>query len=136
MSGRELISVVIKPEDKTVAGNNVVMGYWRAPCTCTLVGAYAVDTTNLAKAASAYLTITVTNSGQAGAGTTAMATGNASGSSGNWIAAGVHTALTVSTTATYDECVAGDIIKVVKTEASTGQDFTEGSVQLDFVTGR
>jgi hypothetical protein len=44
--------------------------------------------------------------------------------------------MTNSTTASYLNFDAGDIIKLVKTEGGGGLDFTTGAFQLDVVAGR
>ncbi len=124
-------SIILKPEDKTVAATPTLF-FWRAAFPGRVAGCYASDETGVAADPTNYMTLTLTNTGAAGSGTTSMAThvGTAA------IAAGVPKAFTLSTTAANLEFAAGDIIKVVKTEAGLGQDFADGRLQLDVYPGK
>lgn len=126
------ISIQIKPEDKTVAATPTIFAFV-APEAGTVVGCYAFDTTNVAKNATNYMILTLTNTGAAGAGTVSMGTLSGNGASGNMVTAGIPAAFTLSTTAANLQFAKGDIIKLVKTEAAGGLDFTEGSFQLDVI---
>lgn len=125
-------SIPVKPEDKTCAGTPTIFAF-RAREAGTIVGCYAFDTTNVVKNATNYCTFTLTNTGQAGAGTTNMGSITGNGASGNMVDAGIPAAFTLSATLANRRFAAGDIIKIVKTEAAGGLDFTEGSFQIDVV---
>lgn len=122
------ISIFVKPEDKTFAATPTIFMF-RAQQAGTVLGCYVSDETGVAADPTNYMTLTLTNTGQAGAGTTSMGThvGTAA------ITAGVPKAFTLSTTLTHRRFVAGDIIKMVKTEAASGQDFADGRFQLDVI---
>ena len=125
------ISISMKPEDKTVAATPTLF-VWRAAFPGKVAGFYATDQTGVAADASNYMTLTLTNAGQAGAGTTSMATYVGTTA----FAAEVPNAFTLSTTASSLEFVAGDIIELIKTETGSGQDFVEVSFQLDVLPGK
>lgn len=125
------LSIFVKPEDKTFAATPTIF-MWRAAFPGRLAACYASDETGVAADPTNYMTLTLTNTGAAGAGTTSMAThvGTAA------ITAGVPKAFTNSTTDANLEFAAGDIIKMVKTEAGSGQDFADGRFQLDVYPGK
>ena len=130
LSADKILCIPFKPEDKTLAATPTLF-VWRAPCAGEVVGFYAIDQTGVAADASNYMTLTLTNAGQAGAGTTSMAT--RAGTTA--FTAEVPNAFTLSTTSANLRFVAGDIIELIKTEAGSGQDFVEVSFQLDVVLG-
>ncbi|MFZ5426668.1 MAG: hypothetical protein ACOZEN_06815 [Thermodesulfobacteriota bacterium] len=131
MCADKVLSIFVKPEDKTLAATPTIF-MWRAPFAGRVIGCYASDETGVAADATNYMTLTLTNTDADGTGTTSMGThvGTAA------VAAGVPKAFTLSTTAASIEFDAGDIIKLVKTEAGTGQDFTDVRFQLDVVSGK
>jgi hypothetical protein len=131
MCADKVLSITLKPEDKTLAATPTVF-VWRAPFIGRVLGFYAIDQAGVAADPTNYMTLTLTNAGQAGAGTTSMATAVGTAA----FTAEVPKAFTLSTTAANLEFVAGDIIELIKTEAASGQDFVEVTFQLDVVAGR
>lgn len=130
LSAGKVLSIFVKPEDKTFAATPTIF-MWRAPFAGQVVGCYVSDETGVAADPTNYMTLTLTNTGAAATGSTSMGThvGTAA------IAAGIPKAFTLSTTAANLVFAAGDIIKMVKTEAASGQDFADGRFQLDVVAG-
>lgn len=123
-------TIPVKFEDKTLAATPTVFCF-RARAAGTLKAAYVYDTTAVANNATNYMVLTLTNTGAAGAGTTSMATLSAAAASGNMCEAGIAKAMTNSTTAANLRFVAGDMIKLVKTEGGGGLDFTEGQAFIE-----
>ena len=109
--------------------------YWVAPWAGTLSAVKVVDTANVTANDTNYMTVTATNVGSDGSGSTAMASGNSKATGGLTFAANVATALTNSSTPADLKFSAGDVIKVVAAASGIGT-FTNATLQLDVIPGQ
>ncbi len=86
---------------------------------CTVTEVTIVSEANLTAADATARTLTLYNRGQAGAGTTVVATLVTNLAGGNWVA-NDEKAFTLTATVADRNLAAGDVLEVVETVASTG----------------
>lgn len=114
----------------TTAGDSTVAVVARAPFRCTVTGAYFIPTAAATGHTTNYATLTVTNKGAAGSGTTEVAV--LALTSGVDLAAFDEKALTLSTTAASLNLAEGDIVSVAVTKAGTGLAIGQGKAGIVF----
>jgi len=113
--------------------------YWRAPCQCVVESIYLVNTSAVAAHATDIATVTVTNIGTDGTGTTSVASqttdSDVSGSAA--IAAGIPWQITNSSTVADLEVAGGEVLKIAPTEGGTAGsgDLADATFQINYLVG-
>jgi len=119
----------------TVDATGSPVFYWIAPEQCVIEAIYMVNTTGHVAHASNNNVFTVTNLGQAGAGTAVVAAQTNDSDVTGYAAITALVPYSITVAAAYAEMVANDVIKIVVTEGAAAQDLAAASFQIRYRRG-